>query len=104
MNKIVKLNQDKIEVLCQRFHVQALEVFGSAVRDDESFDVSQSDIDLLVEFDDEGLINYADNYFGLLEALEHLFNCSVDLVVSSTIKNPYFLESIQKDRAFLYAA
>ena len=84
--------------------MQALEVFGSAVRDDKSFDDSTSDIDFLVEFDEEGLINYADNFFGLKNKLERLFNRSVDLVVGSSIKNPYFLESIQADREFLYAA
>ena len=104
MNKIVEINQKKIEALCQRFQVQALEIFGSAVRNDDSFDKSKSDIDLLVEFNDQGLVNYADNYFGLLEELENLFNCSVDLVVGSSVKNPYFLKNIQKDRAFLYAA
>ena len=79
-------------------------MFGSAVRDDNSFDTSNSDIDFLVEFDAEGLANYADNFFGLMEALERLFNRSVDLVVGSSVKNPYFLESIQGDREFLYAA
>jgi len=47
---------------------------------------------------------YADSYFGLLEALEQLFNRPVDLVVASAIKNPYFRESIERTRVLLYAA
>ncbi len=102
MNKIIKEKQKDIEVLCQKFHVQELEVFGSVTH--QGFDPSLSDIDFLVEFNPLGIANYADNYFGLLGALETLFDKPVELVVKSSISNPYFLESIERDRAFLYAA
>lgn len=102
MDKIITSKQEEIMKLCKQFHVQALEVFGSATRD--GFEATQSDIDFLVEFNQIGLDNYADNYFGLLSGLKDLFQQSIDLVVSSSIQNPYFLESIKNDRAFLYAA
>ena len=108
MNKIIKSNQIQIEALCKTFHVQSLEVFGSATHDDNGdvshFDDLKSDIDFLVEFNELGIANYADNFFGLQESLQQLFNRSVDLVVGSSVKNPYFLESIEQDREFLYAA
>ena len=104
MNTIIETKQKEIEALCEAFHVQVLEVFGSVTRDDGSFDSSKSDIDFLVEFNELGIANYADNFFGLQEALQQLFNRPVDLVVGSSVKNPYFLESIKQDREFLYAA
>lgn len=106
MNKIILSKQQELEHLCKQFHVQALEVFGSVTRNDfdQHPDGIASDLDFLVEFNQTGLENYADNYFGFLEALQTLFNHSVDLVVTSAVKNPYFLQSIEEDRTFLYAA
>ena len=57
-----------------------------------------------MEFNDAGLEYYADCYFGLLEALESLFSCPIEVVVISSIKNPYFLESIEMNRELLNAA
>lgn len=102
MNNIIKNKRESIEQLCQQYHVAKLEVFGSVTKD--TFNPNKSDIDFLVEFSSEGLSAYADNYFGLQSALKDLFKLPVELVVSSTIKNPYFLESIKTDRTFLYAA
>jgi len=47
---------------------------------------------------------YADRYFGLLASLEELFGRSVDLVVDSAIKNPYFRESVDRTRTPIYVA
>lgn len=102
MNEIIQDKQSQLEQLCKKFHAQRLEVFGSVARDD--FNPSSSDIDFLVEFDELGVKNYADCYFGLLEALEALFSHPVELVVISSVRNPYFLESIEKNRTLLYAA
>lgn len=102
MNKIIQEKQSQLERLCKQYHAQRLEVFGSVTRDD--FDPTTSDLDFLVEFDELGVKNYADCYFGLLEALESLFSLPVELVVISSLKNPYFLQNIEKNRTLLYAA
>lgn len=102
MNKIIENNKAELEVLCKKYQVQALEVFGSVTHAD--FDAANSDIDFMVEFTPEGIENYADNYFSLLNDLQQLFKHSVDLVVRSSVTNPYFSESIEKDAAALYAA
>ncbi len=47
---------------------------------------------------------HANAYFGLLEALQDLFNRHIDLVMPRAIKNPYFLESINKGHEVIYAA
>ena len=102
MNPEINHRQHDLEKLCRRFHVRRLEVFGSAAT---GRDVpGKSDIDFLVEFEPLPRGAYADNYFGLLEALASLFNRPVDLVVASAIRNPYFLQSVEQTKTILYAA
>ncbi len=106
MNKLIKSKQRELTALCKKFHVEELEVFGSVTRDDfsQGSDAGPSDLDFLVEFNQAGLVNYADNYFGLLSALQALFSHPIDLIVASSVSNPYFLQSIEQDRTSLYAA
>ncbi len=92
----------ELDDLCREFGVYRLDVFGSAVRQEEEAKVN--DYDFLVEFLPVALQAYADNYFGLLHALEKLFGKPVDLVVASAITNPYFLESVQATRELVYEA
>jgi hypothetical protein len=69
-----------------------------------AFDPHTSDLDFLVAFEELNDDEYADAYFGLLEALRDLFQRNVDLVMLSAIKNPYFLKRIEPTRTLLYAA
>ena len=82
--------------------MRRLEVFGSAARGD--FDESRSDIDFLVEFDDDPRRPVLRTYFGLKDALEDLFGRSVDLVSLDAVENPYVLASIERSRQLVYAA
>lgn len=92
----------EITALCRRYHVAQLALFGSAATGE--YDDGHSDLDFLVEFQQPALDDYANAYFGLLEALEELFGVPVDLVVRSAIKNPYFLQSVELTRTPLYEA
>jgi len=103
MIHLIATKQEAIAKLCERYHVKRLELFGSA-RSDEHFNERDSDLDFLVEFSPLKPGERADTYFGLLEALEALFQLPVDLVMPKAIKNPYFLEAIQNNRELLYAA
>ena len=103
MIAIIEQNIEELKGLCRRFSVHQLELIGSAAVG-EKFDAEKSDIDFLVEFQPLKTGDYADTYFGLLEALESLFNRHIDLVMVRAVKNPYFLESINKSRKVLYAA
>ncbi len=96
-------NYESLKQLCKRYHVQRLEVFGSALTG-EGFDSEKSDLDFLIEYLPLEPGEHADCYFGLLEALQDLFGRHVDLVMTRAIKNPYFLESINKCREVIYAA
>ena len=92
----------ELESLCHHFHVRRLALFGSAAAG--TYDSDRSDLDFLVEFQPAAFDDYANAYFGLLEALERLFEGPVDLVVRSAIKNPYFLHSVDETSTALYEA
>ena len=102
MTPLLSEHRTELEALCHRYHVRRLELFGSAATDQDR--PGDSDLDFLVAFDPLPPGTYADTYFGLLESLENLFKRRVDLVVACAIKNPYFLKSIERTKALLYAA
>ena len=103
MIALIDDNKAALERLCEQYRVRRLELFGSAVSDDR-FDGDASDMDFLVEFLPLEPGQRADAYFGLLEALEALFQRPVDLVVARAVKNPYFLQAIERHRESVYAA
>ncbi len=102
MIPIVAEHGAELGSLCQRYGVARLDLFGSAATG--KYHPADSDLGFLVEFRKSPAGGYADAYFGLLKSLELLFERSVDLVVESAIKNPYFRESVEETRVLLYAA
>lgn len=102
MNAMIESHLAQIEELCREFHVQRLELFGSALN--ASFDPEKSDLDFLVEFALLSSGDYAAAFFGFKMELERLLRRSVDLVVASAIRNPYFRQSVEQNKALLYAA
>jgi predicted nucleotidyltransferase len=102
MHPLVEQNLPRIEDLCRRYGVRNLDAFGSVLQ--ASFDPARSDVDILVEFDDTAGLDYVDSYFGLKESLEQLFQRPVDLITTTSIRNPYFRDQIMHTRRRLYAA
>jgi predicted nucleotidyltransferase len=90
----IELPIDRIADVCRRYDVHELAVFGSATRVDMR---PESDIDILVEFQDNahvGLIKFA----SLSEELESLLGRRVDLVTKGGLKQrvrPYVLREAQ---------
>jgi uncharacterized protein len=77
------------------FGVKSLLLFGSVARDEAR---SDSDVDLLVEFDKPvGLLAFV----GLQQYLEEILNCSVDLGTVDSLK-PYLQTAVLQEaiRAF----
>ena len=103
MVSLIEKNRNALEELCVKFRVRRLEVFGSASTG-RNFDAENSDLDFLVEFQTLQPGEHANAYFGLLDALENLFNRHVDLVMPRAVKNRYFIESINNNREVFYAA
>lgn len=101
MIEAIETSRNALADLCQRFHVDRLEVFGSAATDDLT---EASDLDFIVEFQRVDSMTVADQYFGLLAELEELFGRDIDLLSGRSLRNPYFIRSVEKTRRLLYAA
>jgi len=102
MLNLIESHRQQIAELCRHYQVKRLDVFGSAARED--YHPGASDIDLLVEFEHVASSSLFGLYFGLREKLTELLACPIDLVMASAVRNPYVKESIESDRALIYAA
>ena len=103
MLPVIEEKRDALGEICRRYGVARLEVFGSAAG--EGFDPERSDIDFLVEFrPGVDLGPWMARYFDLGRELEGLLGREVDLVMTSALKNPYFVREVNRTRKLLYAA
>ena len=100
MNLFAGVSRDSVGNVCRRFRVERLYLFGSGA--DGRFEKQRSDLDFLVTLEEQPPSEYAENYLGLAQALEELFGRDVDLVTESSIRNPYFRESVFAARELLY--
>ena len=91
--------KDIIQDLCIKYHVNSLHAFGSVLTDKFN---DQSDIDMIVSFQKIPLENYADNYFDLKFTLQDVLQRPIDLLEEQAIKNPYFLQHINKNKQLIY--
>jgi predicted nucleotidyltransferase len=103
MISFIEEKREELMKLCQQFNVKHLELFGSAVKG-KNFHKDKSDIDFLVEFFPMAPVEHARCYFDMLESLQDMFRCDIDLLEVKAIKNPYLLDSINKNRSRIYAA
>jgi len=101
MTIIIDQNKDRLIELCRKYKVVELDVFGSAATGD--FDEATSDLDFLVEFDSSVQENRFESFFGLQEELKQLFGRPVDLVEPGGLRNPYFIEQINRTKRSIYA-
>lgn len=102
MHAAIESKRPEIEALCRELGVRRLDIFGSATGD--AFDVSSSDVDVLVEFDTSPGFDYFGAYFGLKEGLEAILGRPVDVVTASSVRNPYFQDRVEQTKETLYAA
>lgn len=85
--------------LCKTHKVKSLYAFGSVLTDRFN---QESDIDLIVDFSNIELEDYADNYFDFKFSLQDILKRSVDLLEEKAIKNPYFRQSVNQQRQLVY--
>ncbi len=99
--KLIDINLQRIISLCKIYKVKSLSVFGSILTDRFNDD---SDVDLLVDFEpiDQDKIDYVENYFGLRDALESLFNRKVDLIEEKGLRNKYFIANVNRTKQLIY--
>jgi len=85
--------------LCKKYRVKSLYAFGSVLTDKFN---DQSDLDLVVDFKRMPLKIYSDNYYAFKFSLEDMLHRQIDLLEYKAIKNPYFLENINKHKKLIY--
>jgi len=100
MNRIITDNIDKIKEYCKAYNVKELYAVGSVVSENFS---ENSDIDLLIKFDNISIEEYTNNYFILHKLFRKLFNRKIDLITDKSLSNPFFIKSIEKSKQLLYA-
>ncbi|GHT63393.1 hypothetical protein FACS189451_10030 [Bacteroidia bacterium] len=96
---IVEQNINAVSEVCKNHKIKSLYAFGSVLTDKFN---DKSDIDLLVSFMPMDYADYADNYFETAEEFEQLFDRPVDLVTENSLKNPYFIQSVNRSKVLLY--
>jgi len=88
-----------IHELCRLNGVRSLYAFGSVLT--ERFD-SESDLDLIVELDENDPLEYTEKYFNLKFGLEDLFGRSVDLLEERADLNPIVRKEIERSKVVVY--
>ncbi|MFM7357268.1 MAG: nucleotidyltransferase family protein [Sediminibacterium sp.] len=96
---LISQHQVKLRELCNRYKVKSLYAFGSVLSNNFN---SDSDIDLIVHFEDIPVQDYADNYYDLKYSLQNIFNRPIDLLEEQAIKNPYFKQVINQTKKLVY--
>lgn len=95
----LEIYKPDIDALCETHRVKSLYAFGSVLTDKFN---NESDIDLIVDFTNIGVEDYADNYFDFKFSLQDIFKRSIDLLEEKAIKNPYFRRAINQQRRLIY--
>ena len=98
MNLLDKYHYD-IQRLCILYNVSQLYAIGSVLTDQFK---DSSDIDLIVNFDQNKIDDYAENYYNLKFSLEDILKRPIDLLEGKALKNPYFNKSIEKHKQLVY--
>jgi len=97
--KISEKNIERIKQLCKEHRVKNFSVFGSALTENFS---SDSDIDFMVDFDENDPIKYTDLYFKLKDKLEQILKRQIDLIEERGIKNSFFKKEIDESKVIIY--
>jgi len=91
---------DKLVVICEKYKVNKIFVFGSIVKG--NFNPKTSDVDLIVELEDLPPSEKGEMLMQLWSELESLFSRKVDLLTTLNIKNPYLRNEIENSKFLIY--
>ncbi|MRX47931.1 nucleotidyltransferase family protein [Pedobacter puniceum] len=96
---IEKSKLKQIRELCKANKVKSLFAFGSVIRDDYN---ESSDIDLVVDFDEQDPFKYTDLYFNLKTKIEEILTKQIDLLEERGIKNHIFKQELESTKVKIY--
>lgn len=96
-----QLQTDEIKALCKSSRVKSLFAFGSVTRDDFN---ENSDIDLVVDFNENDPYKYTDLYFHLKYKLEAILKRQIDLLEERAIRNRLFRQELDNSKIKIYGS
>jgi predicted nucleotidyltransferase len=96
---LIDLHFKDILTLCKTHKVKSLYGFGSVYTDQFN---AESDVDLVVDFENIDVLEYGDNYYDLKFSLETILKRKVDLLEEKAVKNPYFKQSLNQNKVLIY--
>jgi predicted nucleotidyltransferase len=99
---LIQQHIKSISELCIKHKVKELYAFGS-VLDENRFNAN-SDVDLLIEFDNVPFDNYADNYSEFEESLVKLFGHKVDLISPKFLRNRIFIKRLNETKQKIFGS
>lgn len=86
--------------ICRLYNVKSLYAFGSSTTD--LFDQNSSDIDLIIEVDEDDPLERGEKLLAIWDDLEEFFQRKVDLLSMSSIKNPILRKNIDASKILIY--
>ncbi|MBV6646374.1 MAG: nucleotidyltransferase domain-containing protein [Cyclobacteriaceae bacterium] len=100
IQEYIAADQLSFESICKKHSVDHIYAFGSATN--ESFDETNSDIDLIVEVDESDPIRKGELLMDLWDQLEEYFDKKVDLLTFQALTNPILKKEIDKSKVKIY--
>lgn len=95
----LEIPEEQISSFCNKHHIRKFALFGSILREDFG---PQSDVDVLVEFDPDHVPGLA--FIAMQQELAELFGRTVDLVTTSSLRNPFRRQEILATQHVIHAA
>jgi predicted nucleotidyltransferase len=96
---IDKQKIDAISEICKSGKVKSLFAFGSVTRNDFN---ENSDIDLVVDFNETDPFTYTDLYFDFKNRVEEILKRQVDLLEERAIRNKLFRKQLEETKVQIY--
>ena len=90
--------QSAVEAACRLHHVERLDLFGSALVSE----ADARDYDFLVQLIEQSRGRLLEDFLGLADSLEGVLGKPVDLVTERSLKNPYFRDSVMRQKKVVY--
>ena len=93
-----KLTREKIDNFCKKYNIKKFALFGSALRNELS---SDSDIDILVEFNKNNIPSFFDLYKMEQELSEYMNGREIDLRTPGDLSR-HFRDEVIEESEVLY--
>lgn len=100
LKQSIEIKLPEFITLCENHHVKFLYAFGSSVN--TNFNEASSDIDLLIEIQNDDPIKRGEDLMNIWDKFEDFFQRKVDLLTNASIKNPILRRNIDSTKILIY--